>query len=224
MFSPIKCVGALALSAASLTTLTCNGAEIYNTLPKQINADQHYVFYSHGYIVEGTNATPVSPRWGTYEFPKIKQALSDSQYTLIATHRANNTDPLAYATKLSADIKTLVSSGVSYSNISIIGFSRGGEITALVANQLANSQLNTIILAGCSEFLTANPQVQLYGKVLSIFETSDGVGSCQFVVDRSPHIDSFKEIAISTGKEHGAFYTPLPQWLTPVKQWLKRTR
>jgi len=224
MFSPIKCLSALILSAASLATLTCNAAEIYNTLPKQINADQHYVFYSHGYIVEGTNASPVNPRWGTYEFPQIKQALSDPQYTLIATHRAKNTDPLAYARKLSEDIKKLVSNGVSYRNISIIGFSRGGEITALVANQLANSQLNTIILAGCSEFLSANPHVKLYGNVLSIFETSDGVGSCQFVADRSPKISSFEEIAISTGKEHGAFYTPLRQWVAPVKQWLTRTR
>lgn len=36
----------------------------------------------------------MNPRWGTYEFPMIKDALSDDEYNLIAYHRAKNTKPL----------------------------------------------------------------------------------------------------------------------------------
>jgi hypothetical protein len=32
----------------------------------------------------------------------------------------------------------------------------------------------------------------------------------------------FSEISISTGKEHGAFYRPMPEWVKPLKTWLKR--
>jgi hypothetical protein len=55
-----------------------------------------------------------------------------------------------------------------------------------------------------------------------MFETSDSVGSCQFFIDQSPQVTSFKEIAISTGQGHGAFYRPIPKWVIPVKAWLNK--
>jgi hypothetical protein len=39
--------------------------------------------------------------------------------------------------------------------------------------------------------------------------------------NRSPELISFDEISISTGKEHGAFYRPISEWVVPVKQWVK---
>jgi hypothetical protein len=58
--------------------------------------------------------------------------------------------------------------------------------------------------------------------VLSIYETSDELGSCATLAARS-HLTSFKEVAISTGKTHGAFFQPLPQWVKPLKTWISRT-
>ena len=46
------------------------------------------------------------------------------------------------------------------------------------------------------------------------------VGSCQFMNNQSTNVSSFKEISISTGKEHGAFYKPISEWIKPVKMWL----
>ena len=55
-----------------------------------------------------------------------------------------------------------------------------------------------------------------------MYETSDSVGSCNKVVARNPDaVVSYQEIAISTGKDHGAFYRPIPEWIVPVKKWLK---
>ena len=34
---------------------------------------------------------------------------------------------------------------------------------------------------------------------------------------------SFKEIAISTGKKHGAFFQPLPEWIAPLRAWIEET-
>jgi len=195
--------------------------ELYETFPTTIKASEKYVFYSHGFIVEGTNPTPISPRWGMYDFPLIKKSLSDEDYNLIAYHRVKNTDPRAFAKKLAHDIKLLVKNGVPYRHIYLVGFSRGGAITALVSNEVASNELNIIILAGCGRFVTNNHDLQLYGNVYSIYETSDGVGSCQNLINRSKQVTKFEEIAISTGKEHGAFYQPLPEWLNPVKQWIK---
>ncbi|PHN91905.1 alpha/beta hydrolase [Pseudoalteromonas sp. 3D05] len=182
---------------------------------------QKYVFYSHGLIVEGTNPTPVNARWGKYEFPMIKKALADADYNLIAYHRAKNTEPKAFAQKLENDVRLLIAQGVSASNISLIGFSRGGAITIEASNLLANEKVNFILLAACGRYVGNQPSLKMYGNVLSIYETSDEVGSCQFLIDRSKQVAHFTEIAISTSKEHGAFYTPIPQWVDPVKKWLK---
>jgi len=210
------CVVLLLLSFASYA------GEVYTTFPKQINADQKYVFYSHGLIVEGENPTPISPQWGKYDFPTVKQALADEDYNLIAYHRPEGTDPEAFARKLASDIDRLVYKGVSYDQITLVGFSRGGAITALTSNYVASDKLKSILLAGCAGYVKHNQALKVYGLVYSIYETSDEVGSCQFLIDRNPAVKLFEEIAIGTGKGHGAFYTPLDDWVIPVKHWIKQ--
>jgi len=195
--------------------------EVFVKFPEQINKNEKYVFYSHGFIVEGENPTPINPRWGMYDFPRIKEVLSDDSYNLIAYHRPKDTDPIVFAKKLTENANTLIREGVKPENITFIGFSRGGAITALTSNYLASNKANFIILAGCSGFIKNNTEIEVIGNVFSIFETSDKVGSCQFLIDRSKRVNSFEEFSISTGKEHGAFYNPLPEWVIPVKKWLK---
>lgn len=197
--------------------------EVFTVFPSSIDAKQKYVFYSHGLIVEGTNPRPVNLRWGTYEFPEIKAALADKNYNLIAYHRAKNTQAKAFAEKIVNDVRLLIAKGVPGGNISLIGFSRGGAITILTSNLLANKDVTYIILAGCGRYLQNNPELDAYGNIYSIFETSDDVGSCQFLIDRSKGVARFTEISISTDKEHGAFYTPIPEWVVPVKKWLKQS-
>jgi hypothetical protein len=61
------------------------------------------------------------------------------------------------------------------------------------------------------------------GNFLSIYEKSDSPwGKCNKLAARS-HLTSYKEVEISTGKKHGAFYQPLPQWLGPLKAWIAKT-
>jgi len=204
-----------------LLSSNCIANNIYEKFPNEINAHEKYVFYSHGFIVEGTNPTPINPRWGMYDFPEIKKVLADDSYNLIAYHREKGTDPREFAKMLTENANTLIKNGVKPENITFIGFSRGGAITVLTSSYLASDKVNFVILAGCSRFVKNNPELEVFGNIFSVFETSDGVGSCQFLIDRSKKVKTFAEISISTGKEHGAFYNPLVEWVMPVKKWLK---
>ena len=104
------------LKIAIFTSLLCSlapvtnayAAAIFERLPTEIHANEKYVFYSHGLIVEGNNPTPTNPRWGLYDFPKVKAALASDKYNLIAYHRAKNTKPRAFARKLAADVNLLI--------------------------------------------------------------------------------------------------------------------
>lgn len=46
-------------------------------------------------------------------------------------------------------------------------------------------------------------------------------GSCAALAQRS-RLASFEEVAISTGKQHGAFFEPRPEWINPLKVWIVR--
>ncbi|PHS24175.1 MAG: alpha/beta hydrolase [Robiginitomaculum sp.] len=193
---------------------------LFTAFPDLINPGEKYVFYSHGFIVEGTNETPVHPRFGTYDFPAIKAALSASDFNLIAYHRPASTDPGAWADKLAMDVHALITVGVPTRNITLLGFSRGGMITAMASSKLAMPDLNTILMASCGGWINARPDIRLAGRVLSIYETSDRFGTCQPLIGHSKAVTSFTEIAISTGKEHGAFFTPRKVWVEPVLRWI----
>ena len=212
-----------------LLAITClffnvssHSGEISTSLPAKIDPAKSYVFYSHGFIVEGTDPMPVNPKWGVYDFPAVKNSLSDADYHLIATHRPAKTHPLEYAKSLANQVNKLITSGVPAHQIALIGFSRGGFITAITSSYLKNSDVNFVILAACTRGLANRKEVTIHGHLLSIYETSDSVGSCDNVVARTPDtVTSYKEISISTGKDHGAFYRPIPQWIIPVKKWIK---
>src|ERR1700730_10994879 len=51
---------------------------------------------------------------------------------------------------------------------------------------------------------------------------ADVVGSCSKLAARS-HLTSFREIAITTGRKHGAFFGPLPEWVRSLRAWIAET-
>lgn len=197
---------------------------VSNTLPEQIDPQGKYVFYSHGYIVEGDNPKPVDQKfgWGEYDFPAVKQALSDKDYHLIAYHRPKNTDPFVYANQLNQQIRKLVKHGVSPKHISIVGFSRGAFITGLTSDKVSDLAVNTVILAGCGRLVSSkHTDIKVYGHVLSVYEKSDRANTCKKLKAKSGDVKSFNELEINTNLSHGAFYRPLAEWVNPVKAWIK---
>ena len=211
----------LLVALLNIITTSSMAGTIYTSFPDTVNADEKYVFYSHGLIVEGENLMPEHQRWGVYDFIAVRKALSDPEYNLISYHRPKKTVADEFAEKLATDVRKLLAHGVKAENITLLGFSRGGKITLLASAKLRMDKINTILLAVCGGFLKEHKEYQAFGNVSSIYETSDFAGSCQFLTERNKAVQSFREISITTGKEHGAFYNPLSEWFIPVKKWLK---
>ncbi|MCW8877200.1 MAG: hypothetical protein OQK04_01120 [Kangiellaceae bacterium] len=216
-----KILGAL---VAIIISNNAVAGKIYEKFPKEVNANEKYVFYSHGYIVEGDNSKPVDKRfgWGMYDFPSIKEALSDEEYNLVAFHRAKNTEPFEHAEKLSQQVRKLVKHGVPVENITLVGFSRGAFITGVASYKLSDLGVNTVLLAGCGRMVfKSSKDLQVFGHMLSIYEKTDKANTCKALKEKSPGVKSFSEIEINTGLSHGAFYRPLDVWVEPVKEWVK---
>jgi hypothetical protein len=207
--------------AASLNSVA---TELYTEFPTEVKPDERYVIYSHGLIVEGDDPRPKHPRFGIYEFVKIKKALfQNGDFNLIAHHRPANTDIDAYVETLESWVHRLVNAGVKPSRITLVGFSRGSHLTVLASNSLSELSINTALLASCMDGdIPTQPPLNLTGNLLSIYEASDVMGTCEELAARSK-LTSFKEISISTGLTHGAFFLPLPEWVTPLKEWIRET-
>jgi len=120
-------------------------------------------------------------------------------------------------------VKKLIHNGVLAHHITIIGFSRGAFITSLTSHYLEETPVNTILLAGCGRIISSKySDIKINGAFLSVYETTDGASTCEKLNTRSSKLTSFDEISISTGKEHGAFYRPMNEWVIPVKQWINK--
>jgi hypothetical protein len=215
------CRWLLLLSLA--VSVSSGAAEILDRFPDNIHVGERYVIYSHGFIVEGEDPKPVSPKYGQYDFPGIKRALfSGAGFNLIAYQRPKSSDD-SYADTLASWVHRLLDAGVKPSRITLVGFSRGAYLTAMASSGLASTGIGTALLAICEKGeVSDQPTLALGGNFLSIYETSDDLGSCAGLAARS-HLASFQEVAISTGKKHGAFFQPLPAWLDPLKAWIAKT-
>lgn len=195
---------------------------IYHSMPKDIEPDVSYIFYSHGKIVEG-DIRPTHPRWGVYEFEKILESLNwRDDIHVIAEHRPKGADVQEHADKLVGQINRLLAGGVKVHKITVIGFSKGGVITALAANQLSDHNINIVLLGSCRDWLPISEKPVFGGHVLTIYESSDDLTqSCNKFAVASNDAISFESKTITTGKEHGAFYVPHSDWIVPLKRWLE---
>ena len=213
----------LSLALSVLLPISSGAVEIYDRFPDSIHASERYVIYSHGMIVEGNDPKPISPKYGQYDFPAVKQALfSGGGFNLIAYQRPKSLDD-TYADTLKSWVRRLLDAGVKPSRITLVGFSRGAQLTALASSDLASVGINTALLAICEDGDVSQASgLMLGGNLLSIYETSDELGPCGKLAARS-RLKSFNEVAISTGKKHGAFFQPLPEWTRPLKAWITET-
>ena len=124
-----------------------------------------------------------------------------------------------------SQINDLIASGVKAEDITIIGFSKGAMITVIASSLLERDDVNFAIMATCGEWYENDDflrGLRLRGNIFSIYEKSDLAGSCRLLSGRLPAPSSFTEVAIDTGKEHGAFFLPREEWINPVVSWVNR--
>jgi hypothetical protein len=223
-------ISTLLAFGVALIPINARAVELYDHFPEKVHANERYVLYSHGLIAEGTDPRPVSPQYGQYDFPAIKQAIfAGGNFNLVAPQRPKDPDYNNYVSSVESWVHRLIKAGVKPSRITLVGFSRGGQLTAVISSRLSHEGINTAILAICQEgdFVSEPPfpgpeHPALGGNFLSIYETSDIVGTCGKLAARS-NLQSFKEVAISTGKAHAAFFRPMQEWVEPLKTWIAAT-
>jgi hypothetical protein len=182
------------------------------------------VFYLHGRIVEEEGPRPVHPRFGLYDYPAIVEALGADGATVISEVRDSGTKAHEYAQLIVDQIEELIANGNAPGSISVVGFSKGGSIAIYTSWLLDRADVNFVFIAACADWVSSFAELTINGNIFSIYEESDDLaGSCASLVGRNEDLSSFRELALSTGKEHGAFYLPADEWVKPLLAWIERS-
>lgn len=193
---------------------------ILQQAPDIPDLSSRYLFYLHGLIVEEAGVRPRSEEHGYYEYHKILEELAGRGFVVISEARPQGTQIKPYAEKIAAQVNALLVHGVAPGNITVTGASKGGIITAYVSNLLRNKEIHYIFLAGLFEKCLQDPELKLYGHVLSIHDRAEKQSMTpSLYFQRSQGLGEFKEIVVSLDLGHGLIYQPYREWVEPLVEW-----
>jgi hypothetical protein len=195
-------------------------------LPKNLTANEKYLFYLHDGVVThlGDNAVnPARPEWGPYQYLAILDSLCKRGFKVISENRKEGVSDSTYAGRIVHQIDTLMQHEVSPDNIIIVGASAGNDIVLKVSSTKQNSRLNYVIMGGCrADGYKDYLHMKLYGNFLSIIEATDPHGSCSGIFEKRKNISGFNEITLNTGLSHGFIYKGYKEWIDPLVSWFER--
>lgn len=188
--------------------------------PEQPDLSSRYLFYLHGLIVEVAGIRPKSEEHGYYEYHKILEELAGRGFAVISEARPQGTQIKPYAEKIAAQVKGLLAHGVPPANITVAGASKGGIITAYISMMLQNREIHFVFLAGLFEKCLQDPDLKLYGHVLSIHDRAEKQSMTpSLYFQRSQGLGEFKEIVVGLDLGHGLIYQPYREWVEPLVEW-----
>ncbi len=185
---------------------------------------QLYVFYLHGAIVQQQGADAVSHTYGKYMYNAILDSLKKNGFNVISEVRPKDATLASYSGKVAIQVDSLLQSGIPPQNITVIGASAGAAMALEVAMITGERHVNYALMGICSESSPRKyQQKKICGNFFSVYETSDGPGSCKPLLYNRSCVSGFKEVKLDLGKGHGFLYQPYKEWLHPLTQWINES-
>jgi len=153
---------------------------ILSDVPANVRPDATYLIYLHGRIVEEQGARPDDTRFGVYEYQQILDTLASSGAVVIAEQRPAGTDFRQFGKHVADQVRRLLAAGVAPERVAVVGFSKGGAIAIIAAALVADARVNFDFLGACGDWLDGRDDVDVGGRILSMYESSDELGtSCR---------------------------------------------
>lgn len=205
----------VAIACVILLTINCSYAQ--STAPK-------YVFYLHGAIVQQQGENAVSSAYGKYMYRAIVDSLEKNGFIVISEVRLKDATFDGYCGKVAVQVDSLLLAGVRPQNITVLGASVGAAMALEIAMITANRQINYALMGVCSDTSPRKyQQKKICGNFFSVFESSDGPGSCKELLFNRSCVSGFKEVKLNMGNGHGFLYQPYKEWLQPLVQWINES-
>ncbi|MCP4124965.1 MAG: hypothetical protein GY751_24750 [Bacteroidetes bacterium] len=192
------------------------------------SSDAQYLIYLHGWIIqEQQDPRPEHSKFGYYELDEIVKTFRDQGFIVSSEIRPKTATELDAADKVVLQITELLKSGVPANRITVVGGSMGAGIALIASTRLENADVRFALLGTCLsasiDWLLEHEGKGPCGKILSFREASDQYTSkCSAYeedLDALPLLHA-REIILNTELDHGFLFTPLPEWVQPILEWV----
>lgn len=205
----------LSILAGFLFAVECASAQ---------TGSEKYVFYLHGAIVQQQGENAVSSTYGKYMYRAIVDSLKKNGFQVISEVRSKDAGFDGYSGKVAIQLDSLLQAGVRPQNITVLGASVGAAMALEVAMITGNRQVNYALMGVCSDSSPRKyQQKKICGNFFSVYESSDGPGSCKELLFNRSCVSGFKEVKLNMGNGHGFLYQPYKEWLHPLVQWINES-
>ena len=148
---------------------------------------------------------------------------------MISELHREKTNPRRYArTRIIPQITALIEKGVPANQITVAGFSKGGNMVLVLSALAKQPESNFVNMAGCGagqfrksyEGVLTNDAIKMQGRMLSLYDRADtNSGTCDETAKLATRLKMTEE-ALEVGAGHGTFYTPLPEWVDRIATWV----
>jgi hypothetical protein len=138
-----------ALMVAALSAPAFAG-DIHNDVPEKVDPAKHYLIYLHGGWPEIRPITDPHPKHGLFDYEGVLAGLAVQDFEVISELRREKTNLRRYArTSVIPQITALIEKGVPANQITIAGFSKGGNMVLVLSVLAKLPELNFVNMAGC---------------------------------------------------------------------------
>lgn len=192
---------------------------------KNENENEKHLFFLHNRFLEEHKLDELHPEYGRTEYVEILEQFRKAGFKVISEQRKGNVNAREYASKIVAQIDSLIAKGVSPQFITVVGTSKGGYIAQYVSTLANNPDLNFVFIASFTDDDIENlPGINYCGNILTIYEKSDSYGVSAIERFKASNCKNrqFKEVELNTGLQHGFLFKPLDDWINPSVQWANR--
>jgi len=220
-------IAATALMVSALSAPAFAGA-VHNDVPKKVDPAKRYLIYLHGGWPEIRPITDPHPKHGLFDYEGVLAGLAARDFEVISELRREKTNPRRYArTKVIPQITALIEKGVPANQITVAGFSKGGNMVLVLSGLAKLPELNFVNMAGCGagnfrkayDAILANDAAKMQGRMLSLYDQADTIsGTCDEAAKLAPRLKMTEE-KLTIGAGHGTFYTARPEWLDRITAW-----
>ncbi len=222
-------IAAMALTVSVLSPPALAG-DIHNDVPEKVDPAKRYLIYIHGGWPEVRPITDPHPKHGLFDYEGVLAGLAERDFEVISELRREKTNPRRYArTRVIPQITALIEKGVPANQITVAGFSKGGNMVLVLSALAKLPELNLVTMAGCGaglfrkayDSVLANDAPRMQERMLSLYDQADTIaGSCEEAAKRATRLKMTEE-ELTVGAGHGTFYIAHAEWLDRIAAWAK---
>lgn len=188
-------------------------------------AQPRYIFFLHNAYLEMFGPESAHKEYGKVEYAQVLDYFRRQGFVVMSEIRPRATDGEVYSGKIAGQIDSLLHTGAMAEDITVVGTSKGGYIAQLVCGKVHNPRVSYVFIGSC-DGQRGIEGVHYTGRILSIYELSDGVGrSCKGIkAEEKNKLTEYHEIELNTGLKHGFLFRALPGWMVPTAKWARHEK